>query len=104
MQALVAILTGRGIPHLVGKTWTTDAPYRETRARIKRRRDEGCVAVEMEAAAMMAVAQFRNVPFAQILYAGDDLSGAEWDNRGWQSRSDVRESLFWLAADAVLQL
>jgi uridine phosphorylase len=104
MEALLSVLTQRGIPHLVAKTWTTDAPYRETRARIKRRRDEGCLAVEMEAAAMMAVARFRNVPFAQILYAGDDLSGSEWDNRGWQSRSDVRESLFWLAADAVLQL
>jgi uridine phosphorylase len=104
IQALVSVLTQRGIPHVVGKTWTTDGPYRETRARIKRRREEGCVAVEMEAAAMMAVAQFRNVAFSQVLYAGDDLSGAEWDNRGWQSRSDVRERLFWLAADAVLLL
>jgi hypothetical protein len=58
----------------------------------------------MEAAGMMAVSQFRNVPFAQVLYAGDDLSSSEWDNRGWQSRSDVRESLFWLAADAAISL
>ena len=104
MASLISLLNERGIPHLVGKTWTTDAPYRETRAKIEKRRSEGCLTVEMEAAAMMAVAQFRNVPFAQILYAGDDLSGAEWDNRSWQSRSDVRERLFWLAADAVLSL
>ncbi|UCC75504.1 MAG: nucleoside phosphorylase [Anaerolineales bacterium] len=104
VQALVSVLDGRGIPHLIGKTWTTDAPYRETRARIKKRRAEGCLTVEMEAAAMMAVAQFRNAAFGQILYAGDDLSGSEWDNRGWQTRSDVRERLFWLAADAVLSL
>jgi hypothetical protein len=44
------------------------------------------------------------VPFAQILYAGDDLSGSNWEDRGWQSRSDVRDNLFWLAADAVLSL
>ena len=40
----------------------------------------------------------------QILYGGDDLSGEEWDHRDWQSRSDVRENLFWLAAEACLRL
>ncbi|HEY46064.1 MAG TPA: nucleoside phosphorylase, partial [Anaerolineae bacterium] len=65
---------------------------------------EGCLAVEMEAAGMMAVAQFRNVPFGQVLYAGDDLSGSEWDHRGWQSHTEIRERLFWLAADACLNL
>jgi hypothetical protein len=39
-----------------------------------------------------------------VLYAGDDLSGTEWDNRGWQSRQEIREMLFWLAADACLAL
>ncbi len=102
VQSLVSALREKGIPYLMGKTWTTDAPYRETRAKIKRRRAEGCLTVEMEAAAMMAVAQFRKVPLAQVLYAGDDLSGSAWDNRDWQSRSDVRERLFWLAADAAL--
>jgi hypothetical protein len=63
---------------------------------------EGCVVVEMEAAGMMAVAQLRDVMFGQVLYAGDDLSGSEWDTRDWQSLSDVRESLFWLCVDAVL--
>ena len=104
MQALISVLDDRGLPYLIGKTWTTDGPYRETRAKIAQRKDEGCLTVEMEAAALMAVAQFRGVPLAQILYAGDDLSGAEWDNRGWHSRADVRERLFWLAADAVLRL
>ena len=69
---------------------------------IAERRAEGCVVVEMEAAGMMAVAQFRDILFGQVLYAGDDLSGTEWDRRDWQSLSDVRESLFWLCVDAVL--
>ena len=60
--------------------------------------------VDMEAAGMMAVAKFRGVPFGQVVYGGDDLSGSEWDNRSWQSKADVRESLFWLCADAVLSL
>lgn len=104
VNALVQTLTSQGIPYRVGKTWTTDAPYRETIGKIARRKEEGCITVEMESAALIAVAQFRKVLFGQALYGGDDLSGTEWDNRGWQSKSDVRESLFWLCADACLRL
>ena len=104
VQALVSTLDQRNLPYLVGKTWTTDAPYRETPNKIAARKQEGCLTVEMEAAAMMAVSQFRNVSFGQVLYGGDDLSGEEWDNRGWQSRSEIRESLFWLSAQACLGL
>jgi uridine phosphorylase len=104
VSALTAVLDSRELPYLVGKTWTTDAPYRETAHKIVRRKEEGCLTVEMESAALIAVAQFRNVVFGQALYGGDDLSGIEWDNRGWQSRKDIRESLFWLCADACLKL
>ena len=55
----VAVLERNGVPHTVGKTWSTDAPYRETVGRIARRRAEGCITVEMEAAAFMAVARHR---------------------------------------------
>ena len=58
----------------------------------------------MEAAAMMAVAEFRDVVFGRVLYGGDDLSGDEWDNRQWQSRTEIREQLFWLCADVCLGL
>ncbi len=98
------VLEEKQLPYLLGKTWTIDAPYRETRDKIKSRRDEGCISVEMESAGLMAVAQFRNVAFGQILYAGDDLSGESWDNRGWQSKAEIRYQLFWLAADACLNL
>jgi purine-nucleoside phosphorylase len=90
--------------YLVGKTWTTDAIYRETPTKIAQRRAEGCITVEMEAAAFFAVAQFRGVRFGQLLYGGDDVSGAAWDNREWHQRADTREKLFWLAAEAVLRL
>jgi len=104
VRALEKSLNDQGIPYRVGKTWTTDAPYRETVKKIETRRAEGCLTVEMESAALIAVAQFRNAAFGQVLYGGDDLSGIEWDNREWQSRSEVRESLFWLCADACLAL
>ena len=104
VSALEKALNFQDVPYRIGKTWTTDAPYRETAKKIEMRRAEGCLTVEMESAALIAVSQFRDVPFGQVLYGGDDLSGVEWDNRQWQSRSEIRESLFWLCADACLGL
>jgi uridine phosphorylase len=104
VAALEATLARRGLPYRVGKTWTTDAPYRETRAKIARRRAEGCLIVEMEAAGLMAVAKFRDVILGQVVYGGDDLSGSEWDHRDWHTRQDVREQLFWLSAEACLAI
>jgi uridine phosphorylase len=104
VSALVKTLNRRGVPHAVGKTWTTDAPYRETPNKIAARKAEGCLTVEMESAGLMAVAQFRNVVLGQVLYGGDDLSGAEWDDRAWRSRSAIRENLFWLCAEACLAI
>ncbi|MBN2353763.1 MAG: nucleoside phosphorylase [Spirochaetales bacterium] len=103
IAALETNLKEKGVPFVAAKTWTTDAFFRETEARRDRRRAEGCLTVEMECASFAAVAQHRNVLFGQYLYGGDNISGPEWDERGWRTHS-VRESLFWLAADACLAL
>ncbi len=104
LAAILATLNAHEVPFVQGKTWTTDALYRETPAKMQRRRDEGCLTVEMEAAAFFAVAQFREVQLAQLLYCGDNLDADEWDHRDWISRGDIRERLFWLAVEAVLRL
>lgn len=100
---IAAVLDEEGFPYLEGKTWTTDSPYRETPEKVALRQSEGCVTVEMETAAFFAVARFRNVPFGQILYSGDDLTQEKWKERSW-ARSEVREKLFWLSAQACLRL
>jgi uridine phosphorylase len=99
----VAVLERNRVPHTVAKTWSTDAPFRETAARVAARRAEGCITVEMETAACLAVARHRGVRFAQYLYAGDDLSGEAWDHRSWQKWS-ARRALFDLAVEAALAL
>jgi len=104
VAALEETLRAANVAYLVGKTWTTDAIYRETPDKIRRRRAEGCLTVEMEAAAFFAVARFRGVRFGQLLYAGDDVGGEAWDPRRWDSHTSVREKLFWLAAEACLRL
>ncbi len=73
-RALAAIektLHKNGLDYIVAKTWTTDGLFRETRARMIARKREGCLTVEMEAAAFFAVAQFRRVQFGQLLYGGE---------------------------------
>ena len=104
LAAIVATLQRHGMPYVVGKTWTTDAFYRETAARVARRRAEGCLTVEMEAAAFFAVGQFRGVDVGQLLYSGDDMSGKVWDGREWRHRRPIREQLLQLAAEACLML
>lgn len=103
VAALEATLQAHEVGYLTAKTWTTDAIYRETPTKVQQRLAEGCLTVEMEAAAFFAVAQFRGVTFAQVLYGGDDVGGPAWDGRAWNSHSG-RESLFWLAAEACLRL
>jgi len=104
VAAIEAVLKAHQCEYIISKTWTTDAVYRETAAKVQRRRAEGCLTVEMEAAAFFAVAQFRGVPFAQLLYGGDDVSSEIWDSRHWDKHTAVREKLFWLAAEACLSL
>ncbi len=99
LDVLKGVLNSHDYNYLAGKTWTTDAVYRETKDKIKRRALEGCLTVEMEAAAMFAVGQFRNVEIAQILYAGDDVSSDTWDPRGWNERGSIRETLFNIALE-----
>ena len=106
VAAIETTLNTHNVPYIKGKTWTTDGVYRETREKVERRRDQdGCLMVEMEAATFFAVAQFRQVMFGQILYGGDDLGGEEWDERDWvHGNASTREKLFWLGAEAVTRL
>jgi uridine phosphorylase len=92
LAAIEAVLRENHHDYVRGKTWTTDAVYRETRQRMNRRRGEGCVVVDMEAAAFFAVARFRRVECAQILYGGDSLAGRRWDPRMESSR-DARATV-----------
>jgi uridine phosphorylase len=67
-------------PVLVGSSWTTDAPYRETRSAIASAEREGIACVEMEAAALYAYAAARGRAVVCLAHvtntmatAGDDF-------------------------------
>lgn len=101
---VVSALDRLGIPYTTGKTWTSDAIYRETPDMIELRRNEGCITVEMEAAAFFAVSKYYDIPLAQILYAGDDVSGEKWDDRNWNNQKSVRSNLLLTAIKLIENL
>lgn len=104
VAAIREVLDNSDLPYLCTTTWTTDAFYRETPSLVAARRAEGCLCVEMEAAALFAVAQVRDIILGQILYAGDDVSGDVWDSRNWHGRHNRRRELIYLAAEACLRI
>ncbi|MCW0212056.1 MAG: nucleoside phosphorylase [Pseudonocardia sp.] len=104
VRVLASTLEDEGVPYVTARTWTTDAVFRETRTRVERRREEGCVVVEMEASALISVARHRGIALAHLLLAGDSLAGEAWEHRGWTTAREAREGLFRLAARAAVAL
>ena len=106
IEALREFAAGRGYPFVEGTTWTTDAFYRETRAKIERRRQMGAICVEMECAAMQALCDFRGVEFFQFLYAGDNLDHSSWDPRSLSgsARLDDKAKIALLAVELAARI
>lgn len=104
LQAIARSLEGAGVAYTVGKTWTTDGLYRETAEKVALRRSEGCIVVEMEAAALMAVARFRGAKLGYLLYCGDDMSGDQYDHRGFFDDEALRVRVVELAIRCCKEL
>lgn len=79
-----------GIEHVRAKTWTTDAFFRETAAKVKRRLAAGAMVVDMEASAIMAWANYRQAKVYQFFYTADyvDHYKNEWDVRREERTAD----------------
>ena len=104
VDIIEGIFLEKDVPYIKAKTWTTDAFYRETPQKVAQRKEEGCVTVEMETSAYMAVSKFNNVEFGQILCSGDSLAGEEWDKRNYSKRVDIREYVLRLTLDVCLRM
>jgi len=74
MEAVARALSGRSAPLLRGASWTTDAPFRETQSLIDARRSEGILAVEMEAAALLAMARALAKPVACLAHVTNAMA------------------------------
>ena len=79
-------LAKSGLHGVVGASWTTDAPFRETAQAIEAARSKGILAVEMEAAALYTLARAIGLQVLCLAHvtntmgqAGDDFEKGEAD-------------------------
>jgi uridine phosphorylase len=71
--------SGVPVPVHTGRSWTTDAPYRETETAIAAAREEGIMAVEMEAAALYTFAETRDHPVVCFAHVTNQMAVEEGD-------------------------
>ncbi len=102
----IELLKEVGCSYRVGKVWTTDAFYRETRAKVARRKEQGCICVDMECSAVTAVAQFRGKEIFQFFQAADNLDGEVWDKRSLSTNVKLEEKDWatWLALELAARI
>lgn len=82
------------LPSVQGKVWTTDAIYRETKAKLDARKSEGCIAVEMELAGAQAVCDFYGWELYDFLVTGDVLDQAVYHVSGFAHANHGIEKLY----------
>lgn len=101
-----AMLQELKIPYHKGKCWTTDGFYRETAWKMQKRKEEGCICVDMEASAMAALAKMRGKKVLQFFYAGDNLDTASWDARSLSQlvRLEDKDSIGLIALEAARRI
>ena len=66
-------------PYVKGRVWTTDSMIRETRGLVDKRKEEGCIAVEMELAGVQALCDFYGLTLYDFLEAGDVLGEGDYE-------------------------
>ncbi|MBQ3493991.1 MAG: nucleoside phosphorylase [Clostridia bacterium] len=106
VKRLVEFCKSNNIEFSVGKTWTTDAFYRETKNKVAERISQGCICVEMECSAMTALAKFRGVNFSQFFYVTDSLAKEKYDVGILNNKSQFsgEEKVLSIAFDCALNL
>ena len=75
----VEALRGTNLNAVVGSSWTTDAPFRETAQAIEDARSKGVLAVEMEAAALYTFAHSTGVQVLCLAYVTNTMGQTEQD-------------------------
>lgn len=88
-EEFIEILNHHSCTYALGKTWTTDAFYRETEEKMARRRAAGCVCVDMECSAVAALARFRGKEVFQFFHGSDCLDGGDWEEYGLSQNANI---------------
>jgi uridine phosphorylase len=76
VSALESAAHAEGLEVYTGSQWTTDAPYRELKSKVRTYREKGILGVDMETSAMYALGVFRKVHVCNLLVVSDELGDA----------------------------
>ena len=108
VKTIENFIKSKSISYSKGKTWTTDAIFRETKDKVAKRKKQGAIIVDMECSAMNVLAEFRGVNFGQIFYAADNLGAEEYDPRHLmltgESDMDSKVKIISLALECGLEI
>ncbi len=77
VEALLREVRTIGLPVSAGLVWTTDAPYRETLEQINQHAESGVLAVEMQAASLLAFGAARAVPVGVLAHVTNAIGHTE---------------------------
>jgi len=72
------VLDQNGFNYHCGPVWSTDAVYRETRAKVEHFQRQNVIGVEMEVSALFTVAAFRKVDLGAMVVVSDELASFKW--------------------------
>ena len=72
-RLLESELKGQPLPAISGRVWTTDAPYRETAEQLVKHAKAGALAVEMQAASLLAFSAARRFPVGVVAHVTNQV-------------------------------
>ena len=75
---VIDVFKKNNIDFISGRNWTTDGIYRETINKFNKRKEDGCISVEMESSALEAVSDYLDINFYTFFLTGDILE-TEWN-------------------------
>jgi uridine phosphorylase len=104
LEAVTQRLNEADLQCIRGKSWTTDAPFRETQKLISARRDEGIISVEMEAAALLAMGTALNKPVICFAHITNSMATRDDDfEKGGDNGHETALRVCALALSALLE-
>jgi len=94
------------VPLYIGTSWTTDAPFRETEEMITLCRKKGILTVEMEAAALYALAEVKQYKIICFAHVTNQMGQTEGDFEKGQAQGSftalyilTQTAAAWIGSD-----
>lgn len=100
---MASIFQELGVPHVLGRVWTTDSMIRETKGLVAKRKAEGCIAVEMELAGVQAICDFYGLELYDFLESGDVLEASGYEVEGLRNANHDFGKLY-IALEIALRI